>query len=91
MKNFINTLYEGLISWAEAIAEYRQSQASKHYYWGDHGLCINSTGRNRATNHKPYVAGTTMSYLDALFTLLRWKNQGWEVHPIVDTEFAGWI
>jgi hypothetical protein len=32
MKNFINTLYEGLISWAKAIAEYRQSQASKHYY-----------------------------------------------------------
>jgi hypothetical protein len=32
MKNFINTLYKGLISWAEAIAEYRQSNASKHYY-----------------------------------------------------------
>ena len=32
MKNFINTLYEGLIAWAEAIAEYRQSTASKHYY-----------------------------------------------------------
>ena len=32
MKNIITTIYEGLITWAEAIAEYRQSQASKHYY-----------------------------------------------------------
>jgi hypothetical protein len=32
MKKIINTLYEGLITWAEAIAAYRQSQASKHYY-----------------------------------------------------------
>jgi len=32
-----------------------------------------------------------MSYLEALLTLLRWKHQGWEVHPIVDTEFNGWI
>jgi hypothetical protein len=23
--------------------------------------------------------------------LLRWKQQGWEVHPIVDSEFQGWI
>lgn len=33
-----------------------------------------------------------MSYLDALLTLLRWKHQGWDVHPInVDAEFQGWI
>lgn len=32
MKNFINTLYEGLITWAETIAEYRKSSASRHYY-----------------------------------------------------------
>ena len=32
-----------------------------------------------------------MSYLDALLTLLRWKQQGWEVHPIVDSEFNGWL
>jgi hypothetical protein len=32
MKNFINTLYEGLITWAETIAEYRNSNASRHYY-----------------------------------------------------------
>ena len=35
MKNFINTLYEGLITWTNAIAKYRQSNASKYYYWGD--------------------------------------------------------
>jgi hypothetical protein len=32
MKKIINAFYEGLISWAEAIAAYRQSQANKHYY-----------------------------------------------------------
>jgi hypothetical protein len=32
MKNIIKKIYEGLISWSEAIAEYRQSNASKHYY-----------------------------------------------------------
>ena len=32
MKKIINTLYEGLITWAETIAEYRNSNASKHYY-----------------------------------------------------------
>ena len=33
-----------------------------------------------------------MTYLDILWTALRWKNQGWEVHPInLDSEFAGWI
>jgi len=32
-----------------------------------------------------------MSYLEALLTLLRWKHQGWEVHPVVNTEFHGWF
>ena len=33
-----------------------------------------------------------MNYLDALLTLLRWQQQGWEVHPIIITaEFPGWI
>jgi len=32
MKKIIDTLYEGLITWAEAIAEYRKSQSSRHYY-----------------------------------------------------------
>ena len=31
MKNFFNALYEGLITWAEAIAEYRQSNHSNYY------------------------------------------------------------
>ena len=39
-----------------------------------------------------YDTGVSMNYLDILFTLFRWKNQGWEVHPInVDDEFKGWI
>ena len=33
MKNFINTLYDGLINWAEMIHEYRQGPASKYNYW----------------------------------------------------------
>ena len=33
-----------------------------------------------------------MTYLDTLIMLLRWKNQGWEVHPInLAQEFTGWI
>ena len=33
MKNFINTVYDSLIAWAEIIHEYRQSSASKFHYW----------------------------------------------------------
>lgn len=32
-----------------------------------------------------------MNFLDTLWTLLRWKQQGWEVHPIITAEFHGWI
>jgi hypothetical protein len=32
MKNIFITIYEGLIKWAEMVHEYRQSDASKHYY-----------------------------------------------------------
>jgi hypothetical protein len=32
MKTIVKKIYQGLISWAEMIHEYRQSQASKHYY-----------------------------------------------------------
>jgi hypothetical protein len=31
-----------------------------------------------------------MNLLDTLLTLLRWKREGWDVHPIID-EFHGWI
>jgi len=31
MKTIVKTIYQGLVSWAEMIQEYRQSQASKHY------------------------------------------------------------
>jgi hypothetical protein len=32
-----------------------------------------------------------MNFLDTLIMLLRWKQQGWEVHPLIDSEFRGWI
>lgn len=32
-----------------------------------------------------------MNYLDTLIMLLRWKRDGWDVHPIIDKDFAGWI
>jgi hypothetical protein len=33
-----------------------------------------------------------MNYLDALWTVLRWKRDGWEVHPInLDSEFQSRI
>lgn len=31
MKNFINTMYNSLIDWAEIIHKYRQSQSRKYY------------------------------------------------------------
>ena len=33
-----------------------------------------------------------MNFIETLVMLFRWKQQGWEVHPIIDvSEFAGWI
>ena len=33
-----------------------------------------------------------MNCLDTVIMLLRWRQQGWEVHPInLDSEFQGWI
>ena len=32
-----------------------------------------------------------MNVIQALVMLFRWKQQGWEVHPIIDTEFRGWF
>lgn len=33
MKTVINTIYQGLINWAEIIHAYRQGPASKYHYW----------------------------------------------------------
>ena len=32
-----------------------------------------------------------MNFIKALTMLLRWKQQGWEVHPIITDEFRGWF
>lgn len=33
-----------------------------------------------------------MTFIDVLLTLLRWKDRGWEVHPIgLEDEFQGWV
>jgi hypothetical protein len=32
-----------------------------------------------------------MILLETIVMLLRWKAQGWEVHPIMLDEFAGWV
>jgi len=32
-----------------------------------------------------------MNLVDTLIMLLRWKQQGWEVHPLIDSEFRGWF
>ena len=32
-----------------------------------------------------------MRVLDDLIMLFKWAREGWEVHPIVDKEFEGWI
>jgi hypothetical protein len=58
----------------------------------NHGISINTNNSSRLANFKPYGTGVSMNYLDILWTLLRWKNTGWEVHPInLDDEFTGWV
>ena len=32
-----------------------------------------------------------MNFLDTLIMLLQWKQDGWEVHPLITDEFAGWV
>lgn len=32
-----------------------------------------------------------MMFIETLLMLLRWKQQGWEVHPIITDEFSGWV
>lgn len=32
-----------------------------------------------------------MTFLDTLIMLLRWKQQGWEVHPILIDDFKDWF
>jgi len=32
-----------------------------------------------------------MTFIETLIMLFRWKQQGWEVHPIITDEFPGWF
>ena len=32
-----------------------------------------------------------MRFINDLIMLYNWAKEGWEVHPIVDKEFEGWI
>jgi hypothetical protein len=32
-----------------------------------------------------------MNFIETLIMLLQWRQDGWEVHPVVDSEFHGWI
>jgi hypothetical protein len=32
-----------------------------------------------------------MTFIQTLVMLFRWKQQGWEVHPIITDEFKGWV
>ncbi len=58
----------------------------------NHGITINTNSRSGATNYQPYGTGVSVNFLDILWTLFRWKHEGWEVHPInVDDEFHGWV
>jgi hypothetical protein len=38
------------------------------------------------------ISGKEMNIIDTLLMLFRWKQDGWEVHPInLDSEFSGWF
>ena len=32
-----------------------------------------------------------MRFIDDLIMIIRWAREGWEVHPIINDEFKGWI
>jgi hypothetical protein len=32
-----------------------------------------------------------MRFIEDLIMLFNWAKDGWEVHPIVDNEFEGWV
>jgi hypothetical protein len=32
-----------------------------------------------------------MNFIHDLIMLYRWAREGWEVHPIIDDEFKGWL
>jgi hypothetical protein len=32
-----------------------------------------------------------MRLLEDLIMLYKWAKDGWEVHPIIDNEFEGWL
>jgi hypothetical protein len=32
-----------------------------------------------------------MTFIQTIIMLFRWKDQGWEVHPINLDEFNGWV
>jgi hypothetical protein len=58
----------------------------------NYGITINTNRRSCIINNQPYGSRVSMNYLDILWTLLRWKHEGWEVHPInLNDEFSGWI
>jgi hypothetical protein len=58
----------------------------------NHGIIINTNSRSGITHHRTSGTGVSMNFIDILWTLFRWKHEGWEVHPInLDDEFSGWI
>ena len=57
----------------------------------NHGISGNSNYNIWSDTSNIHGRGVSMNYLDTLLTLLRWKQQGWEVHPCIDTEFTGWF
>jgi len=32
-----------------------------------------------------------MTFINDLIMLIRWAKEGWEVHPMIDNEFKGWV
>lgn len=58
----------------------------------NYGITINTNTCGCRTNDMLYDTGVSMNFLDILWTLFRWKHEGWEVHPInINDEFKGWI
>ena len=58
----------------------------------NYGITVNTNNSSGLANTRPFGAGVSMNFIEILLTLFRWKNDGWEVHPInLDDEFSGWV
>ena len=73
----MKTILNSIWSWLEAFGQARAAA---------------SLARQGRIEEAKAVYTTNMNLLDTVIMLLRWRRNGWEVHPInLQDEFHGWF